>query len=109
MRYEFAAAWLTYFEPESTCSAQRRRKSAAKIPSRATPRIATRSESRCVERYGSTTAPSAGGARRGRRAGRSVVVLAKELHLRRVVAPVERPQQAAHECVHRPGEDEVHA
>src|SRR4051812_2916725 len=103
-RYEFAWAWSTYFVPARTCNAQRRRKRAAKTTSRSTLRIATRTTMRGVGRYGSTTVSAFASARRG---GRAVVVLAKELHLGRVVAAVERPQQPAHERVDGRGQDQV--
>ena len=43
----------------------------------------------------------------GSGAGGRVVVLAKELHLRRQLVPTGRPQQPPHERVDRRGEDEV--
>ena len=46
--------------------------------------------------------------RPSRRGGRSVVVLAKQLHLGRVVARAARAQQAPDDRVHRRGQDEVH-
>src|SRR3954452_11152992 len=105
-RNDWACAWSTYFVPARTCNAHRRRKSAAKTPSTIAPITATRTERRCVTRYGSTTV-SAVSARGGRRRGGSVVVLAKELHLRREVATVERAQHTADERVHGRGQDQV--
>src|SRR4051812_34305885 len=68
--------------------------------------IATRSDRRCVTRYGSTTVSPAA-ARGARRRGGRVAGLAKELHLRRVVAAVEGTEQPPRERVHRGGEDQV--
>src|SRR3954447_16051217 len=105
-RNDWACAWSTYFVPASTCNAQRRRKSAAKTPSTIAPITATRTERRCVTRYGSTTRSGESAVGRRRRGGR-VVVLAKELHLRRVIAAIERAQYAAHERVHGRRENQV--
>src|SRR5207249_9648641 len=103
-RNEFACAWATYFWPASTCSAHSRRKSAAKIASRTPPRIATRSASFGVTRYGSTTDLPRRGSLRG---ARSVVVLAKQLHLRCVITVGTRTQKPACECVRRRRQDEI--
>src|SRR5271170_124477 len=91
-RLSFASA--RYLSPESTWSAQRRRKSTAKMASATKPRIATRSASCGVSRYGSSTRGSDG---RKRRDSRS----AKEAHLVDTVVHVGRREEAPHERIDR--------
>ena len=101
MRTWFAAARAAYCDPESTWSAHRRMKSAAKPITTSALSSATRLASFGVRRYGSTVVwPASGCSSAGRRrggsgVGRPVVVLAKELHLRRQLVPVGRAAAAA--------------
>src|SRR4051812_13907343 len=101
-RNEFARAWLTYFVPDRTCSAHNRRKSAAKMMRRTALSSPTR-VSRRELRHGATASGSGAGTTGGRSS-----VLAKQLHLGRVVAAVKRAEQSAHEPVDRRRQDQVH-
>ena len=100
VRSRLFCAARRYCSPESTCSAQRRRKRMAKMPSATAPRIARRSASFGVRRYGSTTRGSG-----GRNAGEPLPRLAKEPHLLR--GPLGAAEHAPHERVDREREDQV--
>ena len=92
VRTKFVFASSRYLVPESTCSAQSRRKSTAKTASATKPRIATRSASWGVSRYGSSTRGSAGRNRRERGS------LAKEPHLVDAVEHVDGREEPAREA-----------
>src|SRR5262249_33248992 len=104
VRTRLSFAFARYLSPARTCSAQRRRKSTANTASARNPSTATRSASCGVRRYGSSTRGSRG---RKRRLRGSSGPLAKETHLVRAVANLDRREQPAHEAVDRPGQEEV--
>src|SRR5581483_1710822 len=97
-RLSFACA--RYVSPDSTCSAQRRRKSTANTLSVRKARIATRNASCGVRRYGSETRGSPG---RNRPLPRS----AKETHLAHAVAELLRREQAARERINGQRQQQV--
>ena len=104
MRSVRTAPRRTYSEPASTCSAQSRRKSAAKPTRRSAaedpdaPRELRREAIRLDARFGSGSG--------GRQRGRPVGVLAKEL-TSAASRRGARPEQPAHEPVDRRGQDQV--
>src|SRR5204862_706518 len=95
------SAVFRYCEPESTCSAQSRRKSTPKTPSATTPRMATRSAIRGVNRQGSSMRGSGGMKRRdGTRDS------TKQPHLLRL-EPLARAEEPAHERIDGGGQEEA--
>src|SRR6266566_6224062 len=99
LRTRLLFAWARYLSPESTCSAHRRRNSTAKMVSARKPSTATRSASCGVSRYGSSTRGSPGRKR--------LRFSAKQAHLVGAVGQLGRREQAPHEPVERPGEEQV--
>src|SRR5437870_428847 len=91
------SATRRYWCPARISSAHSRRKSAPKTTTAIVPRIATRSASCGVRRYGSAVRGSGG----------RKLLLAKQPHLVRAVAPRRRTQELFHEPVDGRREDEV--
>src|SRR5579862_63534 len=100
VRTRLSFACERYLLTARTWSAQRRRKSTAKIASATAPRTPTRSASCGVRRYGSSTRGSGG---RNRRGGE----LAKQPYLVDAVGQLVRWEEPAHERVDRQREDQV--
>src|SRR5215210_709018 len=101
----FIAAWR-YCGPESTCSAQSRKKSTPKAASATAPRIPIRSASCGVKRYGPSTRGS-GGRKRSGPVGRLPLLLAKEPDLRRALRSRREREQPPRDRVHGEGEKQV--
>src|SRR5215216_6680433 len=102
----FCAA-CRYCGPERIWSAQRRRKSTAKTPSRITPRIASRNATCGVSRYGSATRGSGGRKRLDGERGSPVPALAKESHRGEPLEPVRAAEEPADERVDRQREQQI--
>src|SRR5512133_204173 len=93
-----------YWSPESTWSAQRRRKRTAKAPIATVPSTPIRRAIWVVTRYGLSVRGSGGRNRRDLLRLPFPLVLAKEAHLGRAVRPAHRPQHPARDRVDRRGE-----
>src|SRR3954462_10834001 len=106
-RIWLSSAACRYCGPESTCSAQSRKKSTPKASRATAPRIPIRSASCGVKRYGLSTRGS-GGRKRSEPVRRlRVPELAKQPHLRRRLDRSRKPEPPARERVDRQRQQQV--